>query len=358
MMDNKTEYIPWQVVWETTLRCNLNCLHCGSQAGKDRSNELSTAEGKKLINDLAKIGAKEFCFMGGEPFLRKDWYELAKEVKDLGMKFLIISNGFNFDEDKLNKLISLDPYAVSTSLDGGTAKTHDYIRGRESSFDRVMNYIKLSKDAGLPTTAITTVSKLNFHELPLIKDLFLDRFIAWQIQIATPHGRFEKKYALSKQEFYAVGEYIAHLQKKFDKKRLPVIGAHCLGYHSERISCLGLYPEFEGCQAGKTILSIRSDGDVTGCLATQEKYIEGNVRKRSIADIWNDPNAFSYNRKWTKELLGKNCKDCKHGEVCKGGCMGMSIGFTGEPFNTDYCFYKIEKEKTFNPNLKKELFNI
>lgn len=141
MMKDNVKYIPCQVVWEMTLRCNLNCLHCGSAAGKARSTELSTKEGVQLIHDLAKIGSREVCFMGGEPLLRKDWYELAKEVKKLGMEFLIISNGFNINEEIMNKLATLDPYAVATSLDGGTAKTHDYIRGRKGSFDKVMEYI-------------------------------------------------------------------------------------------------------------------------------------------------------------------------------------------------------------------------
>lgn len=344
-MNNKTKYIPYQVVWETTLKCNLRCLHCGSVAGKSRGNELSTTEAIKLINDFSKIGAREICFMGGEPLLREDWYELGKEVKRLGMEFLIISNGYIINEDIMDKIASLDPYAVATSLDGGTAETHDYIRGKKGSFDKVMEYINLAKERDLLTSVITTISKLNYKELPLIKDLLLDRFIAWQIQIATPHGRFPKEHALSRDEYYEVGELIASWQKEYTKKRLPVIGAHDFGYHSNHIPCLGLYPEFKGCQAGITVLSIRSNGDVTGCLGTQDDYIEGNVRKRSIIDIWNDPNAFKYNRKFSKKQLGENCQDCKYGEECKGGCLGMSIGLTGKPFNDSYCFYKIEQER-------------
>ena len=286
MTNDGIKYRPIQVVWETTLRCNLNCLHCGSTAGKARENELSTKEGIKLINDLAKINSKEICFMGGEPFLRKDWYQLGKEAKNLGMEFIAISNGFNISKNIISKLITLEPYVVSTSLDGATAKTHDYIRGRKGSFDKVLEYLSMARKADLPTTAITTVSKLNIKELPAIKDILVNRFIAWQIQIATPHGRFSKDYAISWREFYEVGKFIALLQKEYSRKELPVIGAHCMGYHSKHIPCLGLYPEFRGCQAGITILSIRSDGDVTGCLASQDQFIEGNVRKRSIVDIW------------------------------------------------------------------------
>jgi radical SAM protein with 4Fe4S-binding SPASM domain len=342
MADTK-KYIPYQVVWETTLRCNLKCIHCGSSAGTARPNELTTDEGMKLIRDLAEINAREICFMGGEPFLRKNWYELAREVRALGMKFLVISNGFIVDEKIISKLVTLEPYAVSASLDGGTAKTHDHIRGVKGSFKKVMNYISLSKKANLPTTVITTVSKLNYKELPLIRDFLLNKSIAWQIQVCAPEGRFPQKLTLSKEEYYAVGAFIASMQKIYSRKELPVIGAHCFGYRSDFIPCLGLYPKFIGCQAGITILSIKSNGDVIGCLSTPEEYIEGNIRKRSIIDIWNDPDAFAYNRKFKKEDLGENCSDCRYGESCKGGCMGMSTALTGKPHNDPYCFYKIEK---------------
>ena len=343
-MSQKQEYTPVQVVWETTLRCNLKCLHCGSSAGNARPNELSTEEGIKLCKDLAELNAKEVCLMGGEPFLRKDWPIHAKTVKDFGMKLLFISNGFNNNKRIIPMLRKLEPYGVSASLDGGKAETHDYIRGVKGSFDKVMEFITLARDADLPTTIITTVSKLNFKELPLIKDIIFGRGIAWQIQVATPEGRFPMKYALSKEEYYAVALFIADMQRKYTKGELPVIGAHCFGYHSRYIPCLGLYPEFMGCQAGITILSIKSDGDVIGCLATPDEYIEGNIREKSIIDIWNDPNAFAYNRKFKIEDLGENCKGCKYAETCKGGCMGFSIAFTGKPHNHPYCFYKIEPE--------------
>jgi len=341
-----------QVVWETTLRCNLKCLHCGSSAGKARSNELSTDEAIQLCKDLSKLNAQEICLMGGEPFLRKDWYIIGKQIRDLDMKLLIISNGYNINKDIISKLVTLDPHSVSTSLDGSTAKTHDYIRGVKGSFDKVMEYISLSKQADLPTTVITTVSKLNFKELPEIRDFLLNKKIAWQIQVATPEGRFTNKYALSKEEYYSVALFIASMKKKYSSKEMPVVGAHCFGYYSKFLPWLGLYQGWNGCQAGISLLSIKSNGDVIGCLSIPESKIEGNIRKKSIIDIWNDPNAFSYNRKFKVEDLGENCKGCKYGETCKGGCTGLSVGFTDKLHNHPYCFYKIEPELFKKQNQK------
>jgi len=282
--------------------------------------------------------------MGGEPLIREDWFEVGKRVRELGMRLLIISNGYNINKDIINKLVELQPHSVSTSLDGGTAETHDGIRGIKGSFDKVIEYISLSKEADLPTTVITTVSRLNYKELPLIRDFLLDKYIAWQIQVATPQGRFPRELALTKEEYYSVALFIASMQKKYKKGELPLIGAHCFGYHSTRFPCLGLYPVWNGCQAGITVLSIKSNGDVIGCLAEPNSRIEGNIRKRSIIDIWNDPNAFAHNRKFNVEDLGENCKGCKYGDTCRGGCSGLSVGFTGKPHNHPYCFYKLEQE--------------
>lgn len=347
VIQSERKYIPGQVVWETTLRCNLRCSHCGSTAGKARPNELTTEEALKLVEDLAKLKTQDVCLMGGEPLLREDWYIIGKKVRELGMRLMIISNGYNISKDIISKLVDLQPHSVSTSLDGGTAKTHDKIRSAKGSFEKVMEYIKLAKEADLPTTVITTVSKINMKELPLIRDFLLNKFIAWQIQVATPQGRFPKELALSQEEYYSVALFIASMQKKYKKGELPLIGAHCFGYHSQCFPSLGLYDYWMGCQAGITVLSIKSNGDVIGCLAEPESRVEGNIRKRSVIDIWNDPNAFAHNRKFNIENLGENCTGCKFGNTCRGGCAGLSVGFTGKPHNHPYCFFKLE-QKLFN----------
>jgi radical SAM protein with 4Fe4S-binding SPASM domain len=344
MNQNKQTYTPVQVVWETTLRCNLKCLHCGSSAGKARSQELSTKEAVQLCKNLSEIHTQEVCLMGGEPFLRDDWHIIAKQIKELNMKLLIISNGYNNNKKIVSKLVKLDPYSVSTSLDGGTAKIHDYIRGVKGSFDKVMEYISLSLEADLPTTVITTVSKINFNELPKIRDFLLNKNIAWQIQTATPEGRFLKENALTNEEYYSVGLFIASIKNKYSTKELPVIGAHCFGYHSQYLPWLGLYSKWNGCQAGISTLSIKSNGDIVGCLAIPNANIEGNVRENSLKELWNDPNAFAYNRQFQINELGDNCKECKYGETCRGGCIGFSTGFTNTYYNHPYCFYKYESE--------------
>ena len=341
------QFVPYQVVWEITLKCNLKCIHCGSSAGRKRPEELSTKEAMKLCKDLAEIGSKQACLMGGEPFLRKDWYQLGKEIKDLGMDLLMISNGYAVDRDILSKLSRLEIYGLSFSLDGAESSTHDYIRGVKGSFDRVIKAISMSREYDLPITVITTVNRLNLKDLPRLRDFLINRDIAWQIQVAMPQGRFSRDLLISKEEFYALGLFIANLRRKYSVKELPVIGAHCFGYFSKYIPHLGLSKQWAGCQAGLSILSIKSNGDIIGCLTLPDDFIEGNIRNRSVIEIWESEDSFAYNRKFKEDTLGENCRKCKYGGVCRGGCTGVSVSLTGEPHNDPYCFYAIERERGF-----------
>jgi radical SAM protein with 4Fe4S-binding SPASM domain len=335
------EYKPSQVVWEITLKCNLNCLHCGSSAGKKRSKELTTKESLKICKELADIGFKGIGLMGGELFLRKDWEIISKEIKDRGMALSTVTNGY-FDPDKIiPKLARLETDCVTVGFDG-TKKIHDHIRGVDGSFKKALEFMRASKNAGLLTNAITTVHKMNFKDLKNLPKLILEKEdLDWQIQEAVPIGRFPKKYMLSDVENYSLGIFIASLQRKYSKEK--VVGSHSFGFFSQHIPSLSLYPEWNGCYAGKAVLGIRSDGAVKGCETLPDNYIEGFATKRSIVDIWNDPNSFSYNRDFKKENLGPLCKNCTYGEKCKGGCLCRSIVMTGKPHNDPHCFYRIEK---------------
>jgi len=108
---------------------------------------------------------------------------------------------------------------------------------------------------------------------------------------------------------------------------------------------LSLYPNWHGCYAGISVLGIKYNGNVTGCLTMPEKYIEGNIRDISIIDMWNSPEYFTYNRSFKSEDLGELCRDCKYGLSCKGGCMSRSAAITGVPHNDPHCFCRVEQKK-------------
>ena len=343
-------------VWEFTLACNLRCIHCGSTAGEKRENELTTKEAIELCYDLKKTGCRSVALMGGEPFLRGDFWIVAQKIKELGMELSIITNGTVYNEDTFKKLRDLNPQAVATSIDGATSETHDRIRGVKGSFNKTLYFIEKALSFGLPVSVITTVSKLNISQLEGIKDIIKGKNIAWQVQVSgIEGGRFDKKYLIDEEEFYAVGLFLEAMRRKYSVVELPLIGAHDLGYNSCIIRSIYLYDKWVGCQAGITVCGIRSNGDVIGCLAiNNDNYIEGNIRKRRFYDIWNDKDSFKYTRYFMIEDAGENCKNCKYIYDCKGGCCDMSLSTTGVFHNDPYCFYKIEiKNMSF---LKRKYF--
>ncbi len=330
-------------LYEITLRCNMKCIHCGSSAGEQRKEELLTNQWNDLTTQFAEMGCKRIALLGGEPFLRNDWFEISEHIKENNMKVIYVTNGFLLNEKTIEKLRYIDPYVVGISIDGASAKTHDKIRGLHGSFEKSTNAIQQLKKAGIPTSVITTISTMNFNELPEIRDWIKNKGITWQLQIAIPIGRFQKELMISKENFYAVGLFIAALRRTYSLCELPIIGAHSLGYFSRVLPNSAILPNWNGCQAGISSVGIQSDGGVKGCLSLPENYIQGNIKEKSIQEIWNGPDFCSYMRCFNIENLQGNCRKCTYGKKCKGGCLAASIGITGDAFYDPYCFYAIEE---------------
>ncbi len=294
--------------------------------------------------------------MGGEPLLRKDFFEVASKIKALGMDLSVITNGTVYSDEIFEKLKNLKPRAVAVSLDAANTEIHDRIRGQKGAFEKTWEFVDRGLKEKLPVSIITTVHKLNLKELPAMREQLIGKAIAWQIQTAGAEGaRFPKEMLLDEDEFYSVGFFIESSRRNYSAEELPVIGAHDMGFNSMLMKNITLKAGWRGCEAGISVLGIRSNGDIFGCLAINEdKFIEGNVRKRSIGDIWNDPNGFAYSRNFKLEDAGDHCAGCEFLADCKGGCNEMSLMKTGKTHNDAYCFHKIE-QRLFKEDLKNPL---
>jgi radical SAM protein with 4Fe4S-binding SPASM domain len=331
-------------LYELTLRCNLYCIHCGSSAGSQRKEELNTEQWNILTTQLAGMGCERIALLGGEPFLRNDWFEISKNINEFNMKVIYITNGLVIDEKIVEKLRHIDPYVVAVSLDGSSAKTHDKIRGVNGSFEKSKNAVLLLQEADVPTTIITTINKMNFKELPIMREWVKNKGITWQLQITIPIGRFQKELMISKDEFYAAALFIAAIKKTYRLSELPIIGAHSFGYFSKVLPTYAILPHWDGCQAGITSVGIQSDGGVKGCLSLPEEYVQGNIKEKSLEEIWNAPEFCSYMRNFNREELNGCCRNCKYGKKCKGGCLSVSIALTGRKHGDPYCLSAIEKQ--------------
>ncbi len=339
----KKHYTLTSALLELTLQCNMQCIHCGSSAGLRREHELSTNEWRNVCVQLSALGCKHVIFTGGEPLLRDDWCDIARCAREYGMKFSLLSNGLAINEDTVHRLQALEPHAVAISIDGATPETHNAIRNVPGSFQRCMSALRLLQAAGVPTSVVTTVHKLNVKELPQLRERLVDTGTAWQIQIGNPMGRFPRDLTLSKEEFYAVALFIASTKKQYSYKEMPITGAHCIGYHSHVLPNVSLSP-WDGCHAGINVLSIQSNGDIKGCLSLPDEFIEGNIRNSHLEDLWDTPESFRYNRSFTVNDLHNGCRDCTHGKNCKGGCLSTSLALTETSHANPYCLHRIEED--------------
>lgn len=345
-------------VWEFTLACNLNCIHCGSSAGSRRGDELTSVEAVKLCFDLKRAGCLGVALMGGEPLLRQDFWQVAELIRSLGMELSVITNGTIHDSGTFSRLKQLDPRAVAVSLDAATPAIHDHIRGRSGAFRQTWDFIGEAGEAGLPVSVITTVHTMNLAQLPAMREQLLGKNIAWQIQVAGAEGRrFPRELLLDEEEFYSVGLFIASTRKKYPIRTMPVIGAHDMGYHSLMLDNITLAQAWTGCQAGVSVIGIQSNGNIKGCLSMDDSTIAGNVRETSVVDLWRNEGAFPYSRRFTLGDAGENCRECPHLATCKGGCNEMSLMKTGEFHNDPYCFHRIE-QRIFEKELRNPWYRL
>jgi len=160
---------PFLVVWDFTYACNLRCKHCYSTAGKPWKDELATKEALKVVDVLADAGVTALAFSGGEPLIRKDFFEIASYAAKRGMFVAVATNGTMITKDIAKKMKECGINFVQISLDG-KKETHEAFRGIRGIYDRVVEGVINAKDAGLITCISTTATKLNAHDIPEVMD--------------------------------------------------------------------------------------------------------------------------------------------------------------------------------------------
>lgn len=325
-------------VWEITLACCYSCRHCGSRAGRARENELGTSECLDVVRQLRDLGCRRVNLIGGEVFMRSDWAEVVKAITSGGMKCAIITNGFDFGPEIIDKLKAVNIESVAVSIDGNR-EVHDYLR-MEGSYDRAMKAVDALSEAGIPVSVITTLSSINIDLLDEMYEELKGRGIfAWQLQACSPMGNAS---GLGVDYDFDHLKAIRFVEKHLEDTGFAIGVADNIGYYSESEGSLrgnksGL-AVFTGCRAGLTSIGIDSVGNVRGCESMyDERFNEGNLREKSLREIWEDPEAFGYNRGFTEEMLEGPCRICEHGAFCAGGCRSYNYFTMGELYRHPNC---------------------
>jgi radical SAM protein with 4Fe4S-binding SPASM domain len=324
-----------------TLACNLRCAHCGSSAGEARGSELSLEEAIQICDQFPDLLVQEVDFTGGEPLMSELFPGVSAHLRKIDIPYKVLTNGAILSTELILTLKDNGLAGMGISLDGLT-QTHDRIRCKSGIYEHIQRFIPEILSAGIPLTIITTANAQNLAELPGLLEMLVKEGVRfWQIQPFFPLGRGKVNdwLRLSEDDYLQLGGFVNEWTGWAAERGVDILPADSYGY-------FGQYdrrdPAWQGCSAGLYACGITSDGKIKGCLSMPDNLVEGDLREHELWDIWFDPQAFSYNRKFTCADLGGNCAGCDLGAQCKGGCSAMSVGCTNGFHNDPLCFYRLE----------------
>ena len=337
---------PIYAVWEITLRCDLACRHCGSRAGRERPDELSTDEALDLVRQMAALGTKEVTIIGGEAYLRDDWTRIAQEIRARGMDCTMTTGGRGLTYEKAVAARDAGIRSVSVSVDGLEA-THDALRGVQGSFRAAFEAMANLKRAGVGFSANSQFGRRSVREMTEVFDLLSAAGIhSWQTQITVAMGRAadEPKLLLEPFQMLEVMAMLARLKPVADARRVRIWPGNNIGYFGPYETLLrGTLPRghMASCGAGRSTLGIEADGTIKGCpsLPTTE-YAGGNIRDTTLEAIWERSAPLRFTRDRTVEDLWGHCRDCYYNDTCRAGCSWTTHVLLGRPGNNPYCHHR------------------
>ena len=316
------------ILWESTLRCNLSCRHCGSDCKKDTTTaDMPVQDFIRAIDQIIPIvdpNNTMIVITGGEPLLRTDLEIAGKALYDRGFPWGIVTNGLMLSKKRLNSLMDAGLRAITISLDG-LPDAHNWLRGNTESFEKAFSALSLlTQTQDLKYDVVTCVNQVNFPELDQLRDLLIRTGIKnWRIFTIFPTGRAagDEKLQLTPIDFKRLFDFIKQTRAEGKIK----LDYGCEGY-------LGNYEgqvrdEFFFCRAGINIASVLVDGSISACPNLRENFIQGNIYRDNFADVWENRYHAYRNRKWTQTGL---CAECDSYKYCEGNGMHLRDEKTGE----------------------------
>jgi AdoMet-dependent heme synthase len=336
---------PSHPVWEMTTACNLRCIHCHASGGKRAPDELTTAEGKRLLDQLAEVRAfRMMAFTGGEPLVRPDLYELLAYAQALGFTNTIATNATLIDDEVARRLRRCGVVIAAVSVDGFDAETHDYVRGQPGAFDAALEGMRALRRAGILLHVNITAMEYNLDQMSplmqLVDSLGAGILLMYQL-VPVGRGREVGSAALDLGANERLIRFMAHAQRDVRAIMEPVAGPQYWPYllqrnGIERGPLLRLAETvFHGCSAGRGFVYVKPNGEVWPC-----PFIEvscGNVRETPFPRIWASSPVLEDLRAREERLEGR-CGECAYRRLC-GGCRGRAWATSGDYMAEDpSCF--------------------
>jgi len=353
-------HAPFLVVWNFTYKCNLNCKHCYSDAGNRPRQELSTSEAMKVVDQIADFGVTALAFSGGEPLMRKDFFEVATRAVESGLYVSLATNGTLLTKERVRLLKRIGLNYVEVSLDGANSETHDAFRGKPGSFDQALNGLKNCVKEDICTCLAITATKNNLNEIPLVlamaEELGVKRFTLFNF-VPTGRGKDILELDPSPEEREKVlellnkklseGSQIAilttapqlarvALQSPSTQEDMMVPLAHMEAAKINK-KAKALADFIGGCGAGRFYCAISPEGNVQPCVFLP--ITVGNLKAERLEDIWFNSPVFNALR--DRGNLKGRCSRCEFKFVC-GGCRARAFAYHNDYLMSDPgCIRKI-----------------
>ncbi len=315
---------PICLTWELTYACNLACVHCLSSSGRRDSRELSTAEAKALIDQMAAMQVFYVNIGGGEPMLRPDFFELVGYATSKGVGVKFSTNGSRLTPQRAVELAAMDYLDIQISLDGADAATNDAVRGA-GSFQTAVAAMDALADAQFgPFKISVVVTRHNIPQLDAFKNLADGYGAELRLTRLRPAGRgadtWTELHPLADQQVTLYHWLLAH----------PDVLTGDSFFHLNALGDDPL-PGLNLCGAGRVVCLVDPIGDVYACpFVLHDEFKAGNVRATGgFEEIWRHCDLFTDLRQ--PQSAGA-CASCGQFDACQGGCMAAKF-FTGLPLD-------------------------
>jgi radical SAM protein with 4Fe4S-binding SPASM domain len=325
---------PFVLVWELTQACELSCDHCRADAQPDRHpDELTTAEGKALLEDVREFGEGQLVvFSGGDPCKREDLTELVEYGTDIGLTVTLTPSGTSeLTADVVEELTDAGLKRLALSVDGASAAAHDDFRGEDGSFEETRAAARAAREAGLPLQINTTVCQRTVEDLPEIRDLVADLgAVLWSVFFLVPVGRGRVLEPISPERSEEVMAWLADVEAGADFAVKTTEAPHYRRVVQQEQAGDNSSTGRGGILAGDGFAFVSHVGDVYPSGFLPESA--GNVRETDVVEVYRNSELFETLR--NRDALGGKCGACPFRHVC-GGSRSRAYAYTGDPTASD-----------------------
>lgn len=348
---------PFLVIWEVTQACDLACVHCRASALPLRDpDEITLDEARGFFAQIRAMGTRLLVLTGGDPLKRPDIFELIAAARQAGLNPSLSPSATSLlTQESLARGRQAGLDAVSLSLDGATAATHDDFRGVRGSFDRTLAMAAEIRNAGLELRINTTVTTRNAGEMPAIAKLVAATGARiWSVFFLVPTGRADASMQITPARCEEMLRWLYELSRSvpfriktteaphYRRVVLQMMAAET-GKPIEEIlaaskSAKGRFMPGMNDARGFVFISHRGDVYPSGFFPLSA----GNVRDTELSIIYRDSVLFRDLR--NPGLLGGRCGRCRYRSLC-GGSRARAWAASGDPVGEDpLCAYEPSQE--------------